>query len=122
MAIQGGQYAARLIRARLSSRTLSPFRYRDRGSMATIGRAAAVAEVAGFRFAGYPAWLAWLFIHLVQIIGFDNKMLVLLQWAWNYLTFNRGARLITGDASAQGEIAFAPAESVKTTNESEPRP
>ena len=64
--------------------------------MATIGRAAAVADVAGLKFSGYFAWLAWLFVHLIMLVGFDNKLLVLFQWGWNYITFNRGARLITG--------------------------
>jgi len=95
VAMQQGAYAARLIRNRLRGRTTPPFRYRDYGTMATIGRHAAVADICGVRFAGYVAWLAWLCIHLVQLVQFENRLLVFAQWAWNYFTFNRAARLIT---------------------------
>ncbi len=95
VAMQQGRYAARLIQARLSGGTLPSFRYHDKGSMATIGRAAAVADLGFVRFGGYPAWLAWLFIHLMYIVEFDNRVLVFVQWAWSYLTRNRSARLIT---------------------------
>jgi NADH dehydrogenase len=95
VAMQQGRYAARLIQARLSGGGLPPFRYHDKGSMATIGRAAAVADLGFVRFGGYPAWLAWLFIHLMYIVEFDNRVLVFVQWAWSYLTRNRSARLIT---------------------------
>lgn len=98
VAMQQGRYVARLIVARLENRTLPPFRYRDYGSLATIGRAAAVADFGKLRFSGYAAWLMWLFIHLMQLVEFQNRVLVLLQWGWNYFTFNRAARLITGDA------------------------
>jgi NADH dehydrogenase len=97
VAMQQGRYAANLIVRRLSGQSLPPFRYRDRGSMATIGRASAVADVFGFHCWGYPAWLAWLFIHLLYLIAFDNRLMVLFQWWWNYLTRNRSARLITGE-------------------------
>jgi NADH dehydrogenase len=73
-----------------------PFRYRDKGSMATIGRSAAVADLRFIRFSGLPAWLAWLFIHLLYLVEFENRLMVLVQWAWMYFTRNRGARLITG--------------------------
>jgi NADH dehydrogenase len=76
---------------------VEPFRYRDHGSMATIGRAAAVTDLGWVRFNGMLAWLTWLFIHLMYVVEFDNRLLVLVQWAWNYLTWNRGARLITGE-------------------------
>ena len=95
VAMQQGAYAARLIQDRLRGQATPPFRYRDYGTMATIGRNAAVAEVFGFRFAGYLAWLAWLCIHLVQLVHFENRLLVFAQWAWSYVTFNRAARLIT---------------------------
>lgn len=76
------------------------FRYRDKGSMATIGRSRAVAEIGKVRFSGYPAWLAWLFVHLIFLIGFRNKLFVLLQWFYSYVNYKRGARIITGlDAS-----------------------
>jgi NADH dehydrogenase len=74
----------------------SPFRYWDKGSMATIGRSAAVAQVGNIEMTGYPAWLAWLVIHLFFLIGFRNKAAVLLQWMYSYFTYKRGARIITG--------------------------
>ena len=100
VAMQQGAYAARLIRDRLRGKATPPFRYRDYGTMATIGRNSAVADVFGFRFSGYPAWLAWLCIHLAQLVQFENRLLVFAQWAWNYVTFNRAARLITNPPSA----------------------
>ncbi|HEV2380477.1 MAG TPA: NAD(P)/FAD-dependent oxidoreductase, partial [Terriglobia bacterium] len=98
VALQQGKYAAQVIEARLQGRTLAPFRYHDKGNMATIGRAAAVVELPWLHFSGYPAWLAWLFIHLLYIVEFQNRMLVAVQWAWNYFSFNRSARLITGES------------------------
>ncbi len=95
VAMQQGSYAGRLVRARLQGRAAPPFRYRDKGSMAVIGRSAAVAFVAGRGFSGFPAWLLWLFVHLMYLVGFENRVLVLFQWAWNHLTRNRTARLIT---------------------------
>ena len=96
VAMQHGRYAAKLIQARLKGGSLEPFRYHNKGSMATIGRASAVAVVGGVSLSGYPAWLAWLFIHLMYLVGFQNRLLVFIQWAFQYLTFNRRARLITG--------------------------
>jgi len=96
VAMQQGRYVARLVQARLADRTLPSFRYRDRGSMAVIGRGAAVADLGLVRFNGHLAWLAWLFIHLLYVVEFENRLLVLMQWGWNYFTWNRGARLITG--------------------------
>jgi NADH dehydrogenase len=95
VAMQQGRYAGRLVAARLRGRTLPPFRYRDKGSMAVIGRSAAVALVAGRGFSGFFAWLLWLFVHLMYLVGFENRVLVLFQWAWSYFTRNRTARLIT---------------------------
>jgi NADH dehydrogenase len=95
VAIQQGKYVAKTILARLSGRTMPEFQYHDLGSMATIGRSAAVAQLGSWKFRGRIAWLMWLFIHLMQIVRFENRVLVLIQWAWNYLTFNRSARLIT---------------------------
>ena len=97
VAMQEGHYVAKLIRRRLRGGTLPPFRYRDRGTMATIGRARAVAVVGPLRFSGLLAWLAWLFIHLMYIVEFQNRLLIFFQWAWNYFTWNRSARLITGE-------------------------
>ena len=99
VAMQQGDYIAGLIRARLAGRSLPRFRYRDVGSMATIGRHAAVADIFGLRFSGFLAWLVWLFVHLMSLVEFQNRLLVLLQWAWNYFSFNRSARLITGSSS-----------------------
>jgi NADH dehydrogenase len=97
VAIQGGAYAAKSIRARLKGKKgLPAFRYFDKGDMAVIGRAAAVANIFGLHFWGWPAWLIWLFIHLMYIVEFQNRVLVFVQWGFEYLTFSRGARLITG--------------------------
>lgn len=96
VAMQQGRYAARIVKQRLAGKPARPFRYRDKGSLATIGRAAAVADFGFVRFWGYPAWLLWIFVHIAYLIGFENRLLVLIQWAWNYLTRNRGARLIVG--------------------------
>lgn len=95
-AIQEGKYVAETIRRRLRGEKSPPFRYKDRGNIATIGRAAAVADLNWLRLSGLPAWLIWLFIHLMNIIEFQNRLLVLVQWAWFYFTYDRTARLITG--------------------------
>jgi NADH dehydrogenase len=94
VAMQQGRYVGRVIRARLAGRILTPFRYVDKGELATIGRAAAVANFGRLRFSGYPAWLLWLFVHLMYLVEFESRLLVFVQWAWNYVTWNRGARLI----------------------------
>ncbi len=94
-AIQGGQHTAKVIEAALTGATVAPFRYRDKGSMATIGRNAAVVELPrGPKITGFPGWVAWLALHLVMLIGFRNRANVLVNWAWNYLTYDRGSRLI----------------------------
>jgi NADH dehydrogenase len=95
VAIQQGQAVAVNVLRRLAGEPTRPFRYRDKGSMATIGRAAAVAVIGPLRLSGLPAWLAWLFVHIMFLIGFRNRFLVLFQWAWAYLSWQRGARLIT---------------------------
>ena len=97
VAMQQGRYVARVIRRRFEGKTTPPFRYLDKGNMATIGRKKAVAELRGMRFAGLPAWLAWLFIHLLYLAAFENRVLVVVQWGWNYFTRNRSARLITAE-------------------------
>jgi NADH dehydrogenase len=96
VAMQQGSYVARLIQARLTGESLPPFHYHNKGNLAVIGRHAAVADLGRLKFAGFLAWLAWVFIHIWFLIGFDNKLLVVFQWAWSYFTRNRGARLITG--------------------------
>jgi NADH dehydrogenase len=95
VANQQGAYAGKLIRERLRGRTVEPFQYFDKGTMATIGRAAAVVDLGWLKIGGYLAWLMWLFIHLMYLVRFENRLLVFLQWAYNYFTFNRSARLIT---------------------------
>jgi NADH:quinone reductase (non-electrogenic) len=123
VAILEGRYVAKLIRRELqvgapsfsrSSRqggdfdmnktvaSRPPFHYHDKGSLATIGRAAAVAEFGKIHISGFPAWLAWLFIHILFLIGFHNRVLVFIQWAWSYFTYERGARLITGGTALPG--------------------
>jgi NADH dehydrogenase len=96
VAMQQGKYAARLIEQRLRGQTLAPFHYRNLGSLAVIGRNHAVADFGRMRFSGFFAWLLWLFVHLINLVGFDNRLLVLMQWGWSYVTRNRSARLITG--------------------------
>lgn len=91
-AMQMGRHAGRVI----ASGSSTPFRYRDKGSLATIGRARAVADIKGLRFGGFAAWVSWLAIHIFYLIGFRNRFFVLAGWAWHYLTFRRGARIITG--------------------------
>jgi NADH:ubiquinone reductase (H+-translocating) len=95
-AIQQGHYVAKLILARLRGKTLPPFHYFDKGNLATIGRGAAVADLNWLRLSGWPAWLIWVFVHLLYIVQFQNRLLVMLQWAWLYIKFDRSARLITG--------------------------
>jgi NADH dehydrogenase len=95
-AIQAGQHMALNLSRLLDGGPTLRFRYRDKGSLATIGRAAAVADFGRIRFGGFVAWLAWLVIHIFFLIGFRNRFLVITQWAWAYLTYQRGARLITG--------------------------
>src|SRR3984885_4894701 len=95
-AIQQGRYVAALIRHRLLGKKFHPFHYLDKGNLATIGRGAAVADLNWLNLSGFPAWLLWIFIHLLYIVEFQNRLLVFVQWAWFYLTFDRSARLITG--------------------------
>jgi len=103
-AMQGGTHAAKMIVRRVAGRTTTPFRYLDKGSLATIGRAAAVAEVSSVKLTGLVAWLAWLFIHLLFLIGFKNRVLVLIEWAWAYLAYDRGARVITQRWRSTGAV------------------
>jgi NADH:ubiquinone reductase (H+-translocating) len=96
VAMQEGQYVASLIRQRLKGHTLPQFRYHDRGSLAVIGQNSAVVDLGFIKFTGFVAWLFWLFVHIYFLIEFDNKLVVMIQWGWNYFTRKRGARLITG--------------------------
>ena len=97
VAMQQGDHTARAIAARLAGRSAPPFRYHDRGSMATIGRRLAVADIGSWHLRGRVAWLTWLTLHLAKLIRFESRLLVLIQWAWAYATWNRSASLITGD-------------------------
>ncbi|MGA3350874.1 MAG: NAD(P)/FAD-dependent oxidoreductase [Candidatus Sulfotelmatobacter sp.] len=115
-AIQEGRYVAKLIRQEVEHKHTSPntafdrkpFHFWDKGSLATIGRAAAVAEFGKIHISGFLAWLSWLFIHIFFLIGFQNRILVLVQWAWSYFTYERGARLITGSSSLPGWSELPP--------------
>jgi NADH dehydrogenase len=97
VAIQQGRLAAANLRRRIKGEALQPFRYRNLGNLATIGRNKAVADLPGWRFKGYLAWLFWLFVHVMNLVGFRNRLSVLTQWAFSYVTFQRSVRLITFD-------------------------
>lgn len=97
VAMQEGRHAANNILNRFNGKSSEPFHYFNKGNLAVIGRNAAVADFGFLKFSGFPAWVIWVFVHIGYLIEFDNKMLVLFQWAWNYFTRKRGARLITGD-------------------------
>jgi NADH dehydrogenase len=117
VAIQGGAYAAKTIRARVEEKAAPPpFHYLDKGNLAVIGRAAAVADVFGIHLSGLPAWLIWLFIHLMYIVEFQSRVLVFIQWGFEYLTFSRGARLITGE-TAMDSLAKTKAAGTGATGE-----
>ena len=127
VAIQQGRCAAANIVRTLDGRSYRPFRYNDRGMLATLGRAAAIAERGRIRIAGLWAWLLWLLVHILWLIGFRNRFMVLAGWAWTYLRYERGARLITGNACVCGKVgsmtngpttaARAGADVKKTENE-----
>jgi len=102
VAIQQGDWVAQNIARDLEKQPRRNFHYHDKGSLATIGRAAAVAQIGKFELSGYFAWLAWLFIHILFLIGFRNRLIVMIQWAWSSLTYERGARLITGSDDLPG--------------------
>lgn len=105
VAMQEGQYVANLIKKRFKGETLPAFRYTDYGSLAVIGRNAAVVDLGFVKFSGFLAWIAWIFVHIFFLIEFDNKLIVMIQWAWNYFTRKRGARLITNlEVSSTGEV------------------
>ena len=95
-AIQAGRYVASVIESRLRGDKTKPFHYDDKGNLATLGRGAAVADLDGLHVSGLPAWLIWIFVHLFNIVEFQNRLLVFIQWAWFYFTYDRSARLITG--------------------------
>jgi NADH dehydrogenase len=105
VAIQMGQYAARVIRGDLAGRPRQRFNYWDKGQLAVIGRGFAVMDVGRVRLSGFIAWLAWIFVHILFLIGFRNRVKVLFEWAWAYFTYQRGARLIVGSFSDGGADA-----------------
>ena len=125
VAMQQGTYVAKVIRREVKARPHSAparlvFHYWDKGSLATIGRAAAVAQFGKIHISGFVAWLSWLFIHILFLIGFRNRLLVFIQWAWSYVTYERGARLITGSTYLPGwsaDVATTVTERVATPEE-----
>jgi NADH dehydrogenase len=110
-AIQMGQYAARTIQRDLAGKPREPFSYWDKGQLAVIGRGQAVADLGRLHFGGFIAWLLWIFIHIFFLIGFRNRVLVLIEWAWAYFTYQRGARLITEPWSPEEATERVPAAS-----------
>jgi NADH:ubiquinone reductase (H+-translocating) len=110
VAMQQGRYAAKVVLRRLADREVKPFKYVDKGNLATIGRARAVAEIKRVHFGGALAWLLWLGIHIFYLIGFQNRLLVVLRWSFSFLTRGRGARLITGEAPPPGVRVSTPNE------------
>jgi len=96
VAMQQGIYAAKMIRNDLAGKPRKAFRYRDLGQLATIGRSRAICEIFGLKLSGWIAWWVWLLVHIYRLSGFRNRIIVLIQWAWSYMTFTRGARLIVG--------------------------
>jgi NADH dehydrogenase len=102
VAMQQGVAASKNILRLVRGEATEPFHYHDKGSLATIGRAAAVADFGKLQLSGFFAWMAWLFIHILFLIGFRNRLMVMIQWAWSYITYERGARLITGDSTLPG--------------------
>jgi NADH dehydrogenase len=104
VAIQQGRYAATVVGARLRSRSMPPFRYRDKGNLATIGRASAVADIKGVKLSGTIAWLTWLVVHLFYLAGFQNRLLVIIRWTSSFVTHGRGARLITQPPAPAGDL------------------
>jgi NADH:ubiquinone reductase (H+-translocating) len=103
VAMQQGRYAAKLVRARLEGQAIGPFRYLDKGNLATIGRARAVADLHAIRLSGFPAWATWLVVHLFYLIGFQNRLIVVIRWFISFATRSRGARLITTTTAAEGD-------------------
>jgi NADH:ubiquinone reductase (H+-translocating) len=116
-AMQQGSYAAKSIKLRLRGETIGAFKYFDKGSLAVIGRARGVAQFgSSLQFSGIVAWLLWLFVHLMYLVTFQNRLVVFIRWGFNYTTYNRGARLITGDADPEDQI-----EAVKQKEHAEVR-
>ena len=124
--IQGGRYAAAVIRARLSGETVPPFRYSNRGDVAVIGRLAGVTDIPWLgplgRQSGFSAWFLWLTIHILYLIGFTNRIVVVLRWGWSFVSRGRGSRLITGEPflppiEEPGERTERPSEDDRSAEE-----
>ncbi|HZP22785.1 MAG TPA: NAD(P)/FAD-dependent oxidoreductase [Terriglobales bacterium] len=116
-AMQQGKWVGRQIAADLAKRPRQKFHYFDKGSLATIGRAAAIAQFGKVHVSGFLAWMTWLFVHILFLIGFRNRILVMLQWAWSYFTFSRGARLITGASSVRSVPSMEYAERARSSSQ-----
>jgi NADH dehydrogenase len=108
--MQQGRHVARNVLRRIAGEPTLPFAYADKGSLATIGRSAAVADVFGLHFSGMSAWLAWLFVHVLYLVGFRNRVSVLFDWAWAYVTYQRGARVIFPMRDVREPDPAAPSE------------
>ena len=108
VAMQQGRYAATVVRNRLRSRETPPFRYVDKGNLATIGRASAVADVKGLRLHGFVAWVTWLVVHLWYLVGFQNRLVVIIRWSFSFITHGRSARLITQPRALPDQAARTP--------------
>jgi NADH dehydrogenase len=110
--MQEALHTAKNLQRAMRGESMLPFRYRNKGSLATIGRNSAVADFGKLKLSGAPAWLAWLLLHLLFLVGFRNRMIVLFQWFWSFVSYDRGARLITGplrrvDGQARAERPIA---------------
>ncbi len=116
VAMKEGEYVAKLITKRLEGKTVKPFEYNDLGSMAVIGKNKAIANLNFAKFSGFLAWIIWAFAHIYYLIEFDNKLVVMIQWAWNYITLGRGARLITETSSLKLETEPPKKPAPKTKN------
>jgi len=112
-AIQEARHAAQNIVRSLRGENMLPFRYRNKGSLSTIGRSAAVADLGRIKLSGMPAWLAWLLVHVLFLVGFRNRFIVVFQWAWSFISYDRGARLITGPLRRGTERAQVDTPSVQ---------
>jgi len=120
VAMQQGRYVAKVVAERLRGRTSAPFRYRDKGNLATIGRRSAVADIRGLKLSGSIAWATWLMVHLWYLVGFQNRLLVFIRWSFSFFTHGRGARLILGEGAEAGSEAGAEATSAPGKGEAAP--
>jgi NADH dehydrogenase len=117
VAMQQGKFVANQIAADLGGNSREVFHYLDKGSLATIGRAAAIAQFGKVHLSGFIAWVTWLFVHILFLVGFRNRILVMIQWAWSYLTYERGARLITGESRVVPVSSMEYAEEARTSRD-----